>query len=44
MVTALFSDHSGLSVEIEETAETKCIYMFGRAFLAWMIWLCGLEW
>ena len=42
--TVVFSDHFGLSVEIVEKADTKCIYICGVTFLAWMVQFAGLEW
>ena len=42
--TVVFSDHIGLSVEIVETADIKCIYICGEAFLAWIVQFAGLEW
>ena len=32
----VFSDHFGLSVEIVEKADIKCIYIDGVTFLAWL--------
>ena len=40
----VFSDHFGLSVEIVEKADTKCIYIDGVTFLAWLAHFAGVEW